>query len=73
MFVYVENCGEGCNQGSAALLCTLFEGMKEPIQEMRIPPFVIWVPRWHSGSDAVLQIGRLLVRSQMMSLDFSLT
>jgi len=29
-------------------------------------------PRWHSGQGAVLQIGMLLVRSQLVSLDFSL-
>ena len=27
-------------------------------------------PRWHSGKDAVLQIGRSLVRFQMVSLEF---
>ena len=27
-------------------------------------------PRWHSGSDAVLQIGRSRVRSQLVSLEF---
>ena len=31
-----------------------------------------WGPRWHSGYGAVLQIGRLLVRSQLVSVDFSL-
>ena len=30
-------------------------------------------PGWHSGLGAVLQIGRSLVRSQLVSLDFSLT
>jgi hypothetical protein len=29
-------------------------------------------PRWHSGEGSVLQIGRSLVRSQMVSVDFSL-
>jgi len=33
----------------------------------------VWGPRWHSGQGAVLQIGRSLVRSQLVSLDFSLT
>ena len=28
------------------------------------------LPRWHSGLGAVLQIGRSLVRSQMVSLEF---
>jgi hypothetical protein len=27
-------------------------------------------PRWHSGKGAVLQIGRSLVQSQMVSLEF---
>ena len=27
-------------------------------------------PRWHSGKCAVLQIGRSLVRSQMVSLEY---
>jgi hypothetical protein len=27
-------------------------------------------PRWHSGYGAVLQIGRSLVRSQLVSLEF---
>jgi len=27
-------------------------------------------PRWHSGQGAVLQIGRSLVRSQMVTLEF---
>ena len=29
-----------------------------------------WGPRWHSGYGAVLHNGRLLVRSQMVSLEF---
>ena len=29
-----------------------------------------WGPRWHSGEGALLQIGRLLVRFQMVSLEF---
>ena len=30
----------------------------------------MWGPRWHSGEGAVLQIGRWLVRFQMVSLEF---
>ena len=30
----------------------------------------LWGPRWHSGQGAVLQVGRPLVRSQLVSLEF---
>jgi hypothetical protein len=30
----------------------------------------LWRLRWHSGSGAVLQIGRLVIRSQLVSLEF---
>jgi hypothetical protein len=33
---------------------------------------VRWGPRWHSGYGTVLQIRRLLVRFQMVSLEFSI-
>jgi len=33
---------------------------------------IVWGMRWHSALDAVLQIGRSLVRSQLVSMDFSL-
>jgi len=38
--------------------------------EISIHPVVMRGPRWHSGYGAVLQIGRSLVRSQMVSLEF---
>ena len=35
------------------------------------PRYIIyWGPRWHSGKGAVLPIGRSLVRSQLVSLEF---
>ena len=32
--------------------------------------YYYWGPRWHSGKGAVLQIGRSLVQSQLVSLEF---
>ena len=34
------------------------------------PILLTWGRRWHSGSGAALQIGRSLVRFQMVSLEF---
>jgi len=31
---------------------------------------IMWGPRWHSGEGAVLQIGKSLVRFQMVLLEF---
>ena len=44
-------------------------------QLKRISKYILYLsnnggPRWHSGQGAVLQIGRSLVRSQMVSLEF---
>jgi len=39
-------------------------------QEIHLVLISVGGPRWHSGEGAVLQIGRSLVRCQLVSLEF---